>query len=177
MRKKKLKSGLALTMAAALLITLFSTVVSAADDVPESMAQSSAKKSMQAYVEAMQPGWNLGNTLDSTGSDETSWGNPRITRELIQQIAAQGYKSIRIPVTWDSHIGKAPDYTIEPAYLDRVEEVVNWALEAKLYVMINVHHDSWMWISHMEKTTMKCWPATKRCGRRSRSASKIIPPS
>lgn len=138
-------------MAAALLITLFSTVVSAADDVPESMAQSSAKKSMQAYVEAMQPGWNLGNTLDSTGSDETSWGNPRITRELIQQIAAQGYKSIRIPVTWDSHIGKAPDYTIEPAYLDRVEEVVNWALEAKLYVMINVHHDSWMWISHMEK--------------------------
>ncbi|MEK3868964.1 MULTISPECIES: cellulase family glycosylhydrolase [unclassified Paenibacillus] len=151
MRKKKLKSGLALTMAAALLITLFSTVVSAADDVPESMAQSSAKKSMQAYVEAMQPGWNLGNTLDSTGSDETSWGNPRITRELIQQIAAQGYKSIRIPVTWDSHIGKAPDYTIEPAYLDRVEEVVNWALEAKLYVMINVHHDSWMWISHMEK--------------------------
>ncbi|MEC0135496.1 cellulase family glycosylhydrolase [Paenibacillus macerans] len=151
MRKKKLKSGLALTMAAALLITLFSTVVSAADDVPESMAQSSAKKSMQAYVEAMQPGWNLGNTLDSTGSDETSWGNPRITRELIQQIAAQGYKSIRIPVTWDSHIGKAPDYAIEPAYLDRVEEVVNWALEAKLYVMINVHHDSWMWISHMEK--------------------------
>lgn len=151
MRKKKLKSGLALTMAAALLITLFSTVVSAAEDVPESKAQSSAKKSMQAYVEAMQPGWNLGNTLDSTGSDETSWGNPRITRELIQQIAAQGYKSIRIPVTWDSHIGKAPDYAIEPAYLDRVEEVVNWALEAKLYVMINVHHDSWMWISHMEK--------------------------
>ncbi|MED4953612.1 cellulase family glycosylhydrolase [Paenibacillus macerans] len=151
MRKKKLKSGLALAMAAALLITLFSTVVSAADDVPESMAQSSAKKSMQAYVEAMQPGWNLGNSLDSTGSDETSWGNPRITRELIQQIAAQGYKSIRIPVTWDSHIGKAPDYMIEPAYLDRVEEVVNWALEAKLYVMINVHHDSWMWISHMEK--------------------------
>ncbi|RRJ64042.1 cellulase [Paenibacillus oralis] len=151
MRKKKLKSGLALTLAAALLITLFSTVVAAADDTAGSQTQSSSNQSMQAYAEAMQPGWNLGNTLDSTGSDETSWGNPRITRELIQQIAAQGYKSIRIPVTWDSHIGEAPNYTIEPAYLDRVEEVVDWALEAKLYVMINVHHDSWTWISYMEK--------------------------
>lgn len=110
----------------------------------------SAKSSLQSVVSDMQPGWNLGNTLDATGSDETSWGNPKVTEELIKQIAAQGYKSIRIPVTWGQHVGTAPGYTIDPAYLDRVEEVVNWALKAKLYVMINVHHDSWMWISHME---------------------------
>ena len=64
----------------------------------------SAQTPMQFYVEAMQPGWNLGNTLDATPT-ETSWGNPLVTEEFIQQIAAQGFKSIRIPVTWDTYMG------------------------------------------------------------------------
>lgn len=110
----------------------------------------SAPVNIQTYVDNMQPGWNLGNTLDAVGEDETAWGNPRVTRELIEQIAAQGFKSIRIPVTWEAHVGEAPPYAIAPAYLDRVEEVVDWALDANLYVMINVHHDSWRWISYME---------------------------
>ncbi|GAB3228212.1 hypothetical protein GCM10027447_20120 [Glycomyces halotolerans] len=102
-----------------------------------------------ATVAAMQPGWNLGNSLDSVGSDETAWGNPRITQDLIQHIKAEGFNSIRIPVTWDDHQGGAPDYAIDPAYLDRVEEVVGWALQADLYVMINIHHDSWIWMADM----------------------------
>lgn len=100
-------------------------------------------------VAAMQPGWNLGNSLDSVGSDETAWGNPRITQSLIQNVAAQGYNSIRIPVTWDNHQSKSAPYTVEDAYLDRVEEVVNWALDADLYVLINIHHDSWIWMADM----------------------------
>ncbi|HEY0944555.1 MAG TPA: cellulase family glycosylhydrolase, partial [Opitutaceae bacterium] len=98
---------------------------------------------MQTYVEAMQPGWNLGNTLDAT-PNETAWGNPLATQELIQQIKAQGFKSIRIPVTWDTggRVGPAPDYTIDPAFLDRVQQVVDWSLDAGLYVMLNLHHDS-----------------------------------
>ncbi len=39
---------------------------------------------LQSYVDAMQPGWNLGNTFDSTGPDETSWGNPRVTKEFLR---------------------------------------------------------------------------------------------
>ncbi|WP_454859434.1 cellulase family glycosylhydrolase [Promicromonospora soli] len=97
----------------------------------------------------MQPGWNLGNTLDSTGSDETSWGNPRVTEEFLDQVRAQGFKSIRIPVTWGQHQGGAPDHTIDPAYLDRVEEIVGWALDDGFYVMINIHHDSWQWVNTM----------------------------
>ncbi len=98
---------------------------------------------MQTYVEAMQPGWNLGNTLDAT-PNETAWGNPLVTQEFIQQIATQGFKSIRIPVTWDTgnRVGPAPDYTIDPAFLDRVQQIVDWSLEADLYVMLNLHHDS-----------------------------------
>jgi endoglucanase len=97
----------------------------------------------------MQPGWNLGNTFDSTGSDETSWGNPRVTEDFLDQIRAQGFNSIRIPVTWSAHQGGAPDHTIEQAYLDRVEEVVGWALDDGFYVMINIHHDSWQWVNTM----------------------------
>ncbi|GHJ47361.1 hypothetical protein Cs7R123_47030 [Catellatospora sp. TT07R-123] len=102
-----------------------------------------------ATVAAMQPGWNLGNSLDATGADETSWGNPLITQALITNIKAQGFKSIRIPVTWGHHQGGAPSYTIEAAYLARVKQVVDWALAADLYVLINVHHDSWEWIANM----------------------------
>ncbi|MEW4369423.1 cellulase family glycosylhydrolase [Paenibacillus kandeliae] len=151
MTKRRSKSLLSFTMAAALLVSLLPSFSYAASSEEQAPVQpKAATVSMQSYVDAMQPGWNLGNSLDSVGADETAWGNPKVTQALIKQIAAQGYKSIRIPVTWDSHIGAAPNYTIDPTYLNRVEEVVNWALNENLYVMINVHHDSWVWISKME---------------------------
>lgn len=178
MSKSKRKSAFALALTAALLAVLFNGVAAPAAKAGAGPSASSlSKNSMQAVVEAMQPGWNLGNTLDATGEDETSWGNPRVTKELIQSNAAQGYKSIRIPVTWDVHLGDAPNYQIEPAYLDRVQEVVDWALDAKLYVMINLHHDSWLWVSHMEKNHDEVLAATMRCGNKSPTGSKIIPPS
>ncbi|MFB6397409.1 cellulase family glycosylhydrolase [Polymorphospora lycopeni] len=102
-----------------------------------------------AAVAAMQPGWNLGNSFDATGDGETSWGNPRVTAQLLDNIKAQGFKSIRIPVTWGQHHGAAPNYTINSTYLNRVKEVVDWALADDFYVMINIHHDSWQWIANM----------------------------
>ncbi|WP_336076525.1 cellulase family glycosylhydrolase [Paenibacillus sp. 203] len=149
MLKRRPVSLLSLTLAITLLLSTFASVAAAAESNGQA-PQTAAANSTQSYVEAMQPGWNLGNSLDAVGADETAWGNPRITQALIQQIAAQGYKSIRIPVTWDKHIGAAPNYTVESAYMSRVEEVVRWALDANLYVMINVHHDSWTWVSSME---------------------------
>ncbi len=142
MKKRSVEPIAALALAAILLFSLLPVSSTASAAAPQS--------AMQSYVEAMQPGWNLGNSLDAVGADETAWGNPRVTKELIQKIAAQGYKSIRIPVTWDAHIGSAPNYTIDAAYMNRVKEVTQWALDANLYVMINVHHDSWVWLSKME---------------------------
>jgi endoglucanase len=103
----------------------------------------------RAVVAAMQPGWNLGNTFDATGDGETSWGNPRVTTQLLDAVKAQGFKSIRIPGTWGQYQGGAPGYTINAAHLNRFKEVVDWALARDLYVMINIHHDSWQWINTM----------------------------
>lgn len=107
----------------------------------------------QAYAQAMQPGWNLGNTFDGydTNGDrgEESWGNPKVTKELIHNIKEQGFKSIRMPFTTVMRTGAAPDYTIDPTFLARYAEVVNWALDEGLYVMINVHHDSWNWAKNI----------------------------
>ena len=99
-------------------------------------------------VAAMQPGWNLGNTLDAI-PDETSWGNPLTTKALFDTIRAQGFHSVRIPVTWSPHASGTAPYTIDPAFMSRVKQVVDWALADGLYVEINVHHDSWQWIADM----------------------------
>ncbi|MFD7658214.1 cellulase family glycosylhydrolase [Actinosynnema sp. NPDC059797] len=99
-----------------------------------------------AVVAAMQPGWNLGNTLDAIPG-ETSWGNPLTTREHLRHVRSQGYKSIRLPITWSNHHGPAPDYAIDPAWLGRVRDIVNWSLDEGLHVLVNLHHDSWQWIN------------------------------
>jgi aryl-phospho-beta-D-glucosidase BglC (GH1 family) len=99
-------------------------------------------------VAAMQPSWNLGNTLDAI-PDETSWGNPLVTKALFDAVKAKGYRSVRIPVTWSNHQSATAPYTIDPTWMNRVKQIVDWALEDGLYVDLNVHHDSWQWIADM----------------------------
>jgi endoglucanase len=85
-------------------------------------------------------GWNLGNSLDAHES-ETAWGNPPVTPELVQAVAKAGFNVVRIPVTWTLHMGPAPDFVIDPAWLNRVAEVVDYVHAAGMYAIINVHHD------------------------------------
>jgi endoglucanase len=99
-------------------------------------------------VAAMQPSWNLGNTLDAI-PDETSWGNPLTTKALFDTIKAQGFRSVRIPVTWSGHQSATAPYTIDATWMNRVKQVVDWALADGLHVVLNVHHDSWQWIATM----------------------------
>ena len=101
----------------------------------------------------MGTGWNLGNSFDPVDytwltdemAYETAWGNPKVTKELIHFIKEQGFDTIRIPVTWTNHVSAAPEYTISPQWLDRVQEVVDWCIEEDLYVILNIHHEnSWL---------------------------------
>ncbi|MCU4157274.1 cellulase family glycosylhydrolase [Carboxylicivirga sp. A043] len=93
------------------------------------------------FVANMGVGWNLGNTLDTKNVDETQWGNPLATKELIDAIKAKGFKTLRVPVTWQYHMGSEPNYTIEAEWLNRVEEVANYGLDNDMNVIINIHHD------------------------------------
>lgn len=97
-----------------------------------------------AVAKELGLGWNLGNQLDAHVNgvaDETSWANQKATQALFDKLVAAGITSVRIPVTWMGHIGAAPDYVIEKAWLDRVAEVVEYAENAGLKAVINMHHD------------------------------------
>lgn len=96
----------------------------------------------------MKIGWNLGNTLDSydtSSSDtETGWGNPKTTKSMIDTVKDAGFNAVRIPVTWSEHM--SDDYTIESSWMSRVKEVVDYAIDNDLYVILNVHHDDYIWL-------------------------------
>lgn len=100
-------------------------------------------------VDEMGFGWNLGNTLDAWGGkaqdqgliSEISWGVDKTTEDIIKGLVAKGIKTIRIPVTWHNHIIDE-NYTIDPEWMKRVKEIVDWSLNAGLYVIINTHHDN-----------------------------------
>jgi len=91
-------------------------------------------------------GWNLGNQLDAM-PNEGDWGNGIVDTSVFDEVKAAGFDLVRIPVSWNDHIGAAPDYTIETLWMNRVEEVVDWALDRNMWVMLNVHHDSWKYMN------------------------------
>ena len=108
-------------------------------------------------VEIMGNGTNLGNTMEAYGHKEigvdadvseyeTIWGQPITTPEMFVAMKEAGFDSVRIPVAWTNTMDyENGDYTIAPAYLDRVEEIVNYALDADLFVVFNDHWDGGWW--------------------------------
>lgn len=89
-------------------------------------------------------GWNYGNQMDahSNGvSGETLWGNPKATQATFDGVKQAGFQIVRIPITWMGHIGQAPDYKIEDAWMNRVGELISYCEKAGLNVIVNVHHD------------------------------------
>lgn len=96
-------------------------------------------------VKDMKIGWCLGNSLDAVGASglagETAWGNPTVTADLITTVKAAGFNTLRLPVSWHDHVS-GEDFTIEPEWLDRVEEIIGYAYANDMYVILNVHHDT-----------------------------------
>lgn len=108
-------------------------------------------------VRLMGNGINLGNTMEAygrahLGTDarptqyETFWGQPVTPREMLEGMKAAGFDTLRLPVAWTNMMDfESGDYTIDPAYLDRVEEIVGYARSAGMYVIINDHWDGGWW--------------------------------
>ncbi len=97
-------------------------------------------------IAQMKTGWNLGNSLDSVGVDETAWGNPRTTKEMIDTVKEAGFDILRIPVTWSMHMGEAPDYKVDEAFMARVAEVVDYGIANDMFVMLDIHHETDSWL-------------------------------
>ncbi len=85
-------------------------------------------------------GWNLGNSLEVPG-DETLWGNPKTSQQLIDAIKAAGINAIRIPCAWDSYIENPTTCKLKASWLARVKEVVDYCYKNNMYVIINIHWD------------------------------------
>jgi len=100
------------------------------------------------FVSHLKLGWNLGNTLDSWGNGyssptqaETQWGNPVTTKAMVTAVKNAGFNTIRIPVTWGDKANNS-SYTIDSAWMNRVQEVVDYAIDQDMYVILNMHHDN-----------------------------------
>lgn len=102
-----------------------------------------------ALVKDIKCGWNLGNTFDaydgytrhSEGTRmETSWVGAVTTEKLIAAVKDAGFNAVRIPVSWHNHVDE--NDRIDAEWIGRVREVVSWALDRGIYVIVNVHHDN-----------------------------------
>ena len=101
------------------------------------------------YVQEMKTGVSLGNTFDAYNDTnlkdemdaETTWVSIKTSKSMIQAFHQAGFETIRIPVSWHNHIVD-DDYTISEKWAARVQEVVDWAIEDGMHVILNIHHDN-----------------------------------
>lgn len=84
-------------------------------------------------------GLNIGNTMEATGG-ETFWGNPMITRAFVDKAKAAGFDAIRLPCAWNQYADQGTAQ-IKASWLDRVREVVQYCIDANMYVLLNIHWD------------------------------------
>ncbi|KAF2691594.1 glycoside hydrolase family 5 protein, partial [Lentithecium fluviatile CBS 122367] len=156
------------------MVSAISTSVLAAALLQGAWAQTSAPNctstftplTASSYIASLNPGWNLGNTLDAVET-EGSWNNPPVVPATFDSIKASGFAGIRLPVTWAYHFtSQSPDWTVDPKWLQRVEDVVDMVTARNMSVLVNVHHDSWVWaditkgdanLTQIEERFYKLW--------------------
>jgi endoglucanase len=85
-------------------------------------------------------GWNIGNTLEAIGG-ETAWGNPKVTKALIDLVKQNGFNAIRIPCSWDQYMSNSSTAQLKTDWLNRVKEVVQYCVDNDMYVLLNIHWD------------------------------------
>ena len=97
-------------------------------------------------TEAMGVGYNLGNSLEAASSgtpNETAYGNPKLTEDLVLAAKDAGFKSIRIPVSYLSMIDDNNGYKIDSSWLYRVQQVVDYCVDNDMYAIVNMHGDGY----------------------------------
>ena len=160
-----LRHKVAAVLTAALMTfgTLVSAGVSAAPEKHSEMRDISTTE----LVHEMGIGINLGNTMEACGdwiaqySDgsvnayETSWGSPTVTKEMIQGMADEGFGVVRVPVAWSNRMKDDGTYTIDPKLTARVQQIVDWVIDADMYCIINIHWDNG-WVNKFPEDETGC---------------------
>ena len=102
-------------------------------------AAAAAPSGRPAAAVALRRGWNLGDTL------ETTQYNPGVAAPWVfDSVKRAGFDWCRIPVQWGPHTAATAPFAIDPAFMAKVHETVDWALKAGLVAMINTHHETWL---------------------------------
>ena len=95
---------------------------------------------------------------------ETAWGQSVTKPELLQMFKQAGFNAVRVPVTWYPHMeatfssvtwdndtqtltpwDMAHDdigTQIQPEWMKRVHEVVDYVISQDMYCILNIHHDT-----------------------------------
>ncbi len=129
------------------------TAASTSATVPETTSGSSNSGAMDTSISSIQlvknmkTGWNLGNSLDATECTwvsneldyESAWCQAKASKELINAVYKAGFNTIRVPVSWHNHMDSKGN--ISSAWMNRVKEVVDYAYNKGMYVILDVHHD------------------------------------
>ncbi len=143
--KNKCRAALAGLLACALSLTVFPQAAAAAENTQTISAQMPFRELTAAEMVAeMGNGWNLGNTMDGhTGftPSETQWQDVETTQQLLKELHDMGFNTVRVPVTWGTMIDDANGYAIDEKWMSRVQDIVDYAINMNMYVIINIHHD------------------------------------
>ncbi len=148
---RKNKRVLAVLLSAAM--TIASLTSGGTGGVPARAATSTSSfqdLNQQQITEAMGVGCNLGNSLEANDAgtlNETAWGNPKLTEQFVLAVKSAGFQSIRIPVSYLNKIDDNNGYQIDSAWLDRVQEVVDYCVKNDMYAIVNMHGDGYMSIN------------------------------
>lgn len=114
--------------------------------IAQTIAVSQAKSESEMSSTAMQlaskifAGVNIGNTLEPP-TGEGTWGAAAVNRSYIVGLKALGFNAVRVPCAWDSHVSDPATNTIDPVWLDRVDEVIGYIVEEGMYAIVNIHWD------------------------------------
>ena len=132
---------------------------SAADAVRNMGAGWNLGNSLDANSGDVDHMWIEGSSAALKPADyETAWGQPVTTRALFRMFKEAGFNAIRIPVTWYPHMGTLQvkwenedwrwdrsawtGYDVDPVWMARVKEVVDYVIDEGMYCILNVHHDT-----------------------------------
>jgi endoglucanase len=145
--KKNLNSSLFFQLALCSLLLIFGACSDSASSNIDQVDDSPSILTAKELIIEMGTGLNIGNTFDN-GFQSTSVD---VNKKLIDLFVSAGLTHVRIPVTWMDGFGgdhlaneNGEVNFAHPRFL-ALKQVIDYAIEKKLYVVLNAHHEHWLY--------------------------------